>query len=61
MEQTNITLNYKLHADVFQPLPHTRITVDRSIQNYYRTFKFTLHRITHTHSLSGRRFNLPQL
>jgi len=59
MEQTNIILNYKLHADVFQPLPHTRIMVDQSTQNYYITFKYTLHRITHT--LSGRRFNLPHL
>lgn len=59
MEQTNIILNYKLHVDVFQPLPHVRITVHRSIQNDYITFKYTLHRITHT--LSGRRFNLPQL
>jgi len=24
MEQTNIILNYKLHADVFQPLPSTQ-------------------------------------
>jgi len=37
MEQTNIILNYKLHADVFQPLPHARITVHRSTQNYYIT------------------------
>jgi len=48
MEQTNIILNHKLHADLFQPLPHARITVHRSIQNYYITFRYTLHRITHT-------------